>query len=166
MKKKLGFMGNFKTDQKSYLLISQINHYYKNIKNYSNTSLVDIAIFGEFNFKTYQDKSFAHFHFQEAWDATDRTLVAFDLTMAEYLTNIISNRPKFFFLDDLEWQRINPKQYEKLNSIYNNKELNIIVRSEDHARIFTQCWNRSIYSIIKNYNLPDFLKLTEVSNVV
>lgn len=165
MKKKLGLMGNFSTDQKSYFLISQINDYYNNVQTYSKKDQVDIAIFGQFNLPTYRPKNFAYFHFQEAWDATDRTLVAFDLNMAQYLINILSTKPKFFFLDDLEWHRINPKQYEQLNTIYNNKELNIICRSQDHADLFTQCWNRPIYSIINNYKLNEFLKLTEVSHV-
>lgn len=162
MKRKLGFMGNFKTDQKSYLLISQINNYYSNIQNYTKKDWVDIAVFGEFNFQTYKKKNFAHFHYQEAWDASDRTLVAFDLTMAEYLTNIITKKPKFFFMDDIEWHRLNPKQYETLNRVYTNMNLNIICKSRDHADIFSECWNRPIYSIINNYNLNDFLKLAEV----
>lgn len=162
MKKKLGLLGNFKIDQKSHLLFSQINNYYSNLQTYAKKDIVDIAVFGEFNFQTYKKKNFAHFHYQEAWDAADRTLVAFDLSMAAYLTNIISKKPKFFFLDDIEWHRQNPKHYEPLASIYNNKDLNIICKSQDHADIFTQCWNRPIYSIINNYNLKDFLKLAEV----
>lgn len=86
----------------------------------------------------------------------DGIVIATDLYTARKLIKAPGPTRKFFYLWDLEWFR-QQYPYNFLRFIYRNPELEIIVRSEDHAMIFEDLWNRKPVAIVKNANMSELI---------
>lgn len=93
----------------------------------------------------------SNMHVMEAYNF-DGPLIATNLNTALKLINFPSPKPKLFFLNDLEWLRFPNKNYDTFETIYRNKELTLIARSEDHAKLMENCWNVKVEHIVHNYD--------------
>jgi hypothetical protein len=107
-------------------------------------------------------------HISEAY-IFDGPLIATCLQTANKLIPMYSPKPKFFFLNDLEWLHIpfQYRQYESFASVYLNKELTLICRSESHKQLTEMVWNRKVKHIVERYNFyeENFIKpILEKSN--
>jgi hypothetical protein len=104
----------------------------------------------------------SNMHISEAY-SFQGPVIATSLKTAYKLIQFPSPKPKFFFLNDLEWLRFPQKQYKQLESIYRNKELTLITRSQDHKKLVESSWNRPVEYVVENYdfysqNFLDYLK--------
>lgn len=104
----------------------------------------------------------ANMHVSEAY-GYNGPVIATSLKTAYKLLQFPSPNPKFFFLNDIEWLRFPHKQFEVLESIYRNRELNLLVRSEDHKKLVESCWNRKVDMVVNNYDFwnEDFVNYLE-----
>ena len=51
---------------------------------------------------------------------------------------------KLFYILNLEWLYEKNQNYELLRNIYNNKSIELIVKSQDHFNIVKSCWKKPI----------------------
>lgn len=93
----------------------------------------------------------SNMHVMEAY-SFDAPLIATNLNTASKLIGFPTPKPKFFFLNDLEWLRFPQKNYDSFETIYRNRELTLIARSDDHAKLMENCWNVKIDYILNNYD--------------
>ena len=119
---------------------------------------LDIVLFFEKLGRSATDHLCSHMHIMEAYNF-DGPLIATNLHNAYKLIQFPSPKPKFFFLNDMEWIRFPNKQFNTFETIYRNSELNLIARCEDHRKLMENCWNIKIDYVLPNYDFfgSDFL---------
>jgi hypothetical protein len=79
-------------------------------------------------------------------------LIATSLTTLQYLKNTFQQNKRWFMVWDLEWMFV-PNYYRLVNKLYNDDNINIITRSQEHADAIKLTWQRSdgVY-ILENVN--------------
>ena len=82
----------------------------------------------------------------------DGLLIATDLDSAEFLLNINTECKKVFYVWDLEWLR-GANNFLKNMEVYRSQKLKIVVRSEQHEKIFTNYTNRKPDAVIPDLNM-------------
>lgn len=85
-------------------------------------------------------------------------LVATSLGTAATVLNSFSAQRRLFYVWDLEWLRLPYKQFGALHRIYSNDSLELIARSDEHAKAIRNCFNREA-EVIENFNIAQFLTL-------
>lgn len=98
----------------------------------------------------------AHIHELSYFDGP---AIATCLETANKLINCPNLAFKFFFIEDLEWLRIQNKNYHQLEYIYRNPQFKLLCRSHDHKKLIESAWNVKVDFVIDNYNFftKDFL---------
>ena len=116
-------------------------------------------------YETYSTLAYpAHFamvQHKEAW-LFDGPIIASSIDMVQTLLQCPRPNPKFFYVWNLDWIYMSPNQpsiqLSFLNHIYTNDDIQLIARSEQHARIIENCWKKPA-SIIEDFNYHDIAKL-------
>lgn len=80
----------------------------------------------------------------------DGPLMATSISTAHKLITMPNAHKKFFYLWDLEWVRMQQKDFRFLHGLYNHPELNLIARSKEHKEIVENCWNCKVNYIMEN----------------
>jgi len=93
----------------------------------------------------------------EAW-AQKGVGIATSLSTASKLLSLPCMERKLFYVWDLTWLR-HPKHYEYHASIYTNQHLELIARSESHAKLITNCFNRDVKHILRDFNHEELLEI-------
>lgn len=137
-------------------------HFLSNSYKYlSNKTDADIVAFVSNQVKPWQIPTFASMNINEAFDF-DGIVVATDLYTAEKLSKFPGPRQRYFYVWDLDWMRGSCKwTFEELSDIYNDRQLKLIARSDDHKRIIEQCWNRRIHQAIPNCDIEAFVEMAK-----
>jgi len=92
----------------------------------------------------------------EAWAQRGIT-IATNLSTALKLRDFPGPCAKFFYVWDLEWLRGHGNRYyEFYQSVYSNTALELIARSQTHADLLTNCFNRKVNHIIEDCNIIQF----------
>jgi hypothetical protein len=105
-----------------------------------------------------QNISFATMYLHEAY-SFDGALIATNLALAAKLCNFIGTNKKFFYVWDLEWLRMQNKNFEKLHQIYANDRLKLIARSKEHAKIISDCWNVNVNGIVEDCSIDKIMEI-------
>lgn len=74
----------------------------------------------------------------------DGVAVATNMSTAAKLLRCPSPCRKYFYVWDVEYLRIPGISYGTLRALYGSKELNLCARSEDHARVLRNAFNRDV----------------------
>lgn len=93
----------------------------------------------------------------EVW-GFDAPVIATDLQTASTLINTTGPTKKYFYVWDLEWMRINSFKHKTLSKIYNNKNLELIARSERHSKIIENCWRKPSH-IMQDFSSDELLEI-------
>jgi len=89
-----------------------------------------------------------------AWSFTG-PLISTNIETTRFLNNCVVTKNKLFYVQELEWAKLNNISYSFLQQIYNNDNIELI--SNDATNIFLiNIWKRSIINI----NNWDYTKLT------
>lgn len=112
---------------------------------------LDVILFFERIARAATPHLCSNMHSYEAYGFNGPT-IATNLKTAFKLIRFPSPKPKFFFVNDLEWLHMDVKNYEILEPIYRNNELSIIARSNDHAKLIENCWNIKVDHVVENYD--------------
>lgn len=80
------------------------------------------------------------------------TVIATDLGTCAKLINSFSPVKRIFYVWDLEWIRMPYKNYEMLYKLYNHPRIELVARSEDHAKAIENCWDRKVERISENFD--------------
>jgi hypothetical protein len=84
------------------------------------------------------------------------TLVATNLDLANKLISFPGQKRKVFYMWDMEWFR-RPISHNLLNDIYNNPILDIVCRSDEHAKYFESAWGRKVKGVVPNFNIKELI---------
>lgn len=151
----LNFLVNdLSASQLSFFLTKEIN----DLADRLETSHIDCIVFYENLAQLSIAPNFAVMQMAEAW-AQSQPIVATSLSTAAKLIDFPATRRKFFYVWDLEWLRGQRRIYNWYSPIYTNPELSLIARSEEHARIIRNCFNREVCGIVENFKLGDMINV-------
>ena len=77
--------------------------------------------------------------------------VAIDEFSARKLLNCPMPKKKYFYIQNMDWNSKSLVTYAQLQNIYNNPQLELITRNQDHHDLVKSCWNRDSI-IIPNFD--------------
>lgn len=140
--------------QLGFSIIKNINNWYRNASNNPSNNNIDFLVFYENMHRYCVPPEFAIFNIAEAWGQSGTT-IATTYNTGRQLANMPGSTKKILYLWDLEWKRHN-LSYDVLTSVYLNTDLDIVCRSEEHATLFKNCFNRSPIGIVDDFNLVEF----------
>lgn len=83
------------------------------------------------------------------------TLIATNLKNANIMAKAKINAKKIFYVWDLEFLRRGNNNFAQNNEIYRNKDIKIVCRSEEHAKVFANYANRKPDLIVPNINIVE-----------
>jgi len=93
----------------------------------------------------------------EAW-SFPHPVIATNLMSAIKLAQAPLPTKKLFYILDLEWLYSTQRDYSMLLHLYCHNKIELIARSESHAKVIEECWKKPI-AIVKDFNCEDILKL-------
>jgi len=85
--------------------------------------------------------------------------ISTDLETTQAMMKTTANANKFYYVWDLEWlyQTIS---YETVQSILQDESLQILARSESHAKLIENFSNKKISGIVDNWNIQQLMEVT------
>lgn len=157
-KLKLGFLiPDVGFSQLSYYLVKNLNQLILDKPQFG------ITVFFENPQPVFTNLLFPLMHISEAYEVRC-PLIATSLSTADKLIHFPGCRRKLFYVWDLEWIRIQNKQYSVLENIYRNKELKLIARSSEHADLIKECWNISPAYILDDFDIKGLENILDVTS--
>jgi len=154
--KSLGVLvDNLVMSQKTFSIISNLNRY---IEETGNEAVVFHLAMAPVAAKT----KFSIMEVTEAWPYKGM-LISTSLPTTEKLIQFPGPRRKIFYVYDLEWV-FGDFPFNYLNSIYNNREIEIAVRSQYHAELFEQSWKRKPNFVLEDFGFEQLKTLVESWN--
>lgn len=150
---KLGFLlPHLGNSQLAFQLINSANKF---LETHIDT---DVIAFVSNQLRPKVCPSFAVMNINEAFDF-DGVAIATTLHTAEKLARFPGPRKRYFYVWDLEWSRNLGWSFEKLSEIYNNPNLTLIARHDDHAKVIEQCWNRPVHAVVPDCEVSHMVNL-------
>tara|TARA_R100000315_G_C5182240_1_gene105761 strand:+ start:316 stop:783 length:468 start_codon:yes stop_codon:yes gene_type:complete len=136
---KIGFIvDDLSSSQLSYEVISSINSF--------DTSFdQDFVVFFENSSPMVIEPFFGVMNLQELW-GFDGIAIATSVSSCLSLSNTQSPIKKFFYVWDLEWSR-NRSSYDQGIQAFLKEDIDLIARSEDHAKAIKNYCNRDVVGI-------------------
>ena len=136
---KIGFIvDDLSSSQLTYEVISSINSF--------DTSFdQDFVVFFENSSPIVIEPFFGVMNLQELW-GFDGIAIATSVSSCLSLSNTQSPIKKFFYVWDLEWSR-NRSSYDQGIQAFLKEDINLIARSEDHAKAIKNYCNRDVVGI-------------------
>lgn len=133
--------------QQSYYIISNLNRMVE--KHVDICPLIFYQTYGPYpitpKFSTMQEI--------EAW-SFDGDLIATNLNSAKTAIECPRASRRFFYIWDLEWIYRKSLPFSMFAELYCHPSLDLIVRSQNHYDIVSQCWKQPKY-IIEDFNLEE-----------
>lgn len=121
---------------------------------------IDSVVFTEDDKPQTIIPKFAIMHISEVYDQQG-LLIATTPNTAGKLIHCWGTPFKVFYNYDCYWMRGARNKFETLFNLYQNKEFDLVVRSESHAQILMNNFNVTPKAIVKEFNILDFIKLYE-----
>ena len=119
----------------------------------------DIIAFVERHIQPVIRPNFAQMPLLEAYQY-DGVVIATNLATAAKLAHFPGPSARAFYSWDLEWLRLQQKEFRPLADIYRAKELQVITRSVDHALVLANAWNRSVAGIVDYFDIQKLVDIT------
>jgi hypothetical protein len=94
----------------------------------------------------------------EAW-GFNAPIIATDLSTVSKLINFPGSATKFFYVYDLEWIRYKNKSFHDFVNVYSHPYIDVIARSQSHAKIIEDCWNIKVQHIMDDFENNKLLEL-------
>jgi hypothetical protein len=87
----------------------------------------------------------------------DSPLISTSIETTKISSNCLRATKRFFYVFDLEWT-MGDYNIDDLFRVYKNPDIELIARSQDHAKIIKQCWKEPI-AVIENFNYEQITKI-------
>lgn len=150
---KVGFIvDELSSSQLSYSIISNIN---KREKRHDE----DFVVFFENSSPVVKEPHFSIMGVHELWNFYG-TGIATSVSTCFSLAESAAPTKKFFYVWDLEWHRNNNNEYNYDIEAFLSDDIQLIARSEDHAKAITNYCNRDVCGVF-DFNL-DINNLMEI----
>jgi len=154
MIRQLGILvDDLRLSQSNYHLIHSLNNIISKRKDY------DVAVFLRNFAAPPVTPMFGVFQTRESY-TYQGVLIATNLDSAKTLIDISACLGKYFYLQNLEWTLYKKFAHKTLSDIYNNGELELIVRSMPHHNIVRTCW-KTPHKLIKDWDSDSLIQLVE-----
>ena len=148
----IGIVTNdFSCSQLSFYLVRNIN-----LECNSSTENDYMGFFENLS-SNVMEPSFCVMNISEIWGFKG-ILVATSASTALTIIKAVTQSKKYFYVWDLEWLR-NPDNYHTLLTIYRHPEINLIARSETHAKVIENFCNKPVVGIMDDFNLSDLKEI-------
>lgn len=148
-------VGDLGPSQKSFYFIKNFNELSKN-PNFSCSAFVcNIGVPVTKPLFSCSSVSFFSDYFGIAISTT--------IAEADMLLKSSNNSKKYLYLWDIEWL-VRTMNYSQVCSILMDERLNIIARSESHAKIIENFCNKKPIGIVEDWNRDQLLTLLEKTN--
>ena len=122
----------------------------------TNCDISPVVFYETYSTPPYSPR-FAMIQNREAW-LFDGPIITTSIEFVQTLLQCPKPNPKYFYVWNLDWMYLPPTQLTFLQNIYMNDNLQLIARSEHHARIIENCWKKPV-SIIEGFNHHELTKL-------
>jgi|TARA_B100001113_G_C21044582_1_gene593930 hypothetical protein len=155
--KQIGFLVNdLSASQLSFFLI-------KNLNDYKQKEDLEAVLFFENSSSLAIKPNVPLMAINEIWNF-DGVLISTDVNTTLSLKKCFAPAKKIFYVWDLEWMRNiagRTKEFESVVQAFNDESIQLIARSEDHAKAIENISNRKIKHIVENFNIE---KLVRIAN--
>lgn len=84
-------------------------------------------------------------------------LIATNIMNAQIVSNSLTPSKKYFYVWDLEWNKLSSFQSKQLTRIFYNDDIELISRSKSHSNILEKLFKKP-ESIVHNWNHKELLK--------
>jgi hypothetical protein len=150
----LGFLiKNFSLGQRDILMVRNLNNLASETADF-----VPIVFFQEYG-KSLLIPNFCLMQSQELWSFDGYTF-ATDLMAAQALIKCPLAKKRYFYVWDLEWLYLKQYTYRAMANIYCNDELDLIARSDSHAKILANNWKEPC-TVIPDFNYHQLVELIQ-----
>ncbi len=122
----------------------------------------DIIAFVENMVQPCKLTQFSVMNLNEAWEY-NALLIATNLSTAEKALLFPGAKRRVLYVWDLEWLR-GDEDFEYYHGIYGNPRLDLIARSEEHAKIIERCWNRPTKAVVEDCQIEALIKHGNTKN--
>ena len=149
----IGFLVNDLTA--SHLAFSLI----KNLNEYETAS--DIVLFFENVSSSIIKPNFPVMAMNEIWNF-EGFLVSTDINTTLTLKRCFAPRKKVFYVWDLEWMRNGREKttsFEEIIQAFSDETIELVARSQDHAKAIENLSNRKIKHIVENFNIEKLMRI-------
>lgn len=131
---------------------------FKNVNEVVDNTIDDISV-AVFDLSNKMlNMNCAVFSIAEMSSFSNGAIICFDTKHLGDLIHSYNNSKKVLYLWDVDWF-FRQSDYEELYEHINSPGLTIIVRSEDHAEILNNCFNRKSDAILEEFRLGDLWNL-------
>ena len=140
---------NLTKSQASFYLIKELNKRHEDISP---------IVFVENLAPMLLRPSFPIMQIAELWNHTGTTIATTTATAFKIL-NYPGPTRRILYLWDIYWLRGRRRVYEPYVNLFDDKRLEIIVRSQSHKRVFENCFNRQVLGVVEDFNMEGFLEV-------
>lgn len=151
-------VNNLSSSQLSYFLLNNIN---RDIKKKEGVDC-DHMVFFEDIARINVSPLCALFHINEGYGA-EGNMIATCCSTAGKMLNFLgqSSKEKYLYVWDLEWLRGqgNNRRFEYYSFIYTHPHIQLLARSEEHAKVIRNCFNRDVRGIVHDFNMEEMEKV-------
>jgi hypothetical protein len=121
-------------------------------------SNLDVIIFYENITRFLIPPIFPMFQIFEAW-AQHGITISTDINTTLKLIEFPGPSKKFFYVWDVEWLRGQQRIFDIYNKVYNNKDIKIIARCENHAKLIENNFNNKVAGIVPEFDIKTLQKV-------
>ena len=140
------------------LSASQLSYYViKNINEYVGSDNYDFVIFFENSATSILQPDVSIMSINEIW-GFDGALISTSISTTLSMINTFA-KSKYFYVWDLEWARRHGKDFHYLIQAYNNKDVELIARSKEHALAIENYCNRKVDHVTNNFDLKKIVRI-------
>ena len=86
------------------------------------------------------------------------TLIGTSIISSQVVSKSLTPKNKIIYLWDLEWSKLSNFNAKQVQSLFLNKEIDIVTRSEKHKEIFSKLF-RPTEKVVYNWRAEDLLKV-------
>ena len=130
----------------------------KNINEYSKDSHDDFVVFFENSTSSILNPNFSLMSSSEIW-SFDGCLFATNISTAMSMRKCFAPKKKLFYVWDLEWTRRHGRDFEFAIQIFSDLNIELIARSNDHAKAIENYCNRKVKNIVSDFNIEKLVRI-------
>tara|TARA_R110000824_G_scaffold9366_1_gene41885 strand:- start:1238 stop:1693 length:456 start_codon:yes stop_codon:yes gene_type:complete len=145
-------VGDLGPSQLSYYVIRNCND------ELTRNNKDDFVVFVENLSRFAMQPNFGLMSIDEIW-SFNGLLIATSISTALQVKKATNNSKKYFYVWDLEWTR--PHGHDFLYNIEAFKDIDLIARSEEHAKAIKNYCNRDVVGIVEDFNLQELYKVAK-----
>ena len=95
----------------------------------------------------------------EIW-SFEGSLFATSVSTSLSVQKSFAPKNKFFYVWDLEWTREHGRVFESTIKAFSNEDIELIARSEDHAKAIENYCNVKVKHIVKDCNVEQLVRIS------